>query len=146
MLGEQVDRYTDLVAKVHASEHAVGNHGYKHLDGWKESKQDYEENLLRGEQALSNVLVQTEWRFRPPYGHFRRGTSVVMWTLMSRDFDPGLSKETCLSALIAKTQSGDVVVFHDNEKSFGKLQWVLPRYLKYCQDVGFEFDVIPFRP
>lgn len=141
-LGQQVAKYPDLVRKIEAQKHLLANHGYRHLDGWRISEKAYLDNIEKGELEINHILGDRRRLFRAPHGHFRIGNNTIMWSLMSGDFDRKLTKEKCLSRLISKTRAGDIVVFHDNEKSFGKLKWVLPRYLKFCVQNGFQFDLI----
>ena len=61
---------------------------------------------------------------------------------MAYDFDPRLSAEDCLALLQLKTHAGDVIVLHDNLKSFEKLKVVLPPYLDFCIEEGFEFKLL----
>jgi peptidoglycan/xylan/chitin deacetylase (PgdA/CDA1 family) len=65
-----------------------------------------------------------------------------MWSVLSADFDTGLTKEKCLNNVLKNTTHGDIIVFHDSEKSFEKLQFVLPRVLEHFKNQGFEFCVI----
>lgn len=141
-LGEQVSKYPELVKKIDEQGHLLANHGYRHLDGWTVSKKVYLDNKNKGDLELSQVIEGEQRLFRAPYGHFRKGESTVMWSLMSGDFDNNLSKEKCLSLLTSMTRSGDIIVFHDNKISFEKMKWVLPRYLEYCVRKGFQFDLI----
>lgn len=141
-LGINVEQHANMIQKMVGAGHQVANHGYQHLDGWKISKREYLENRRRGEVSLKNVVGSDKFQFRPPYGHFKSDQPTVLWSLMSGDFDPKLSKEKCLSILIAEVRKGDIVVFHDNEKSLNKLKWVLPRFLEHCKAEGYEFDLI----
>lgn len=142
-LGKQVKTHPDLVQKIQLAEHRIANHGYEHLDGWKISKSEYLQNVKKGEQVLVKSIGDQNMLFRPPYGHFRSRQAVVLWTLMSGDFDPDLPKEKCLSILKSRIRPGDIIVFHDNAKSYDKLSWVLPRFFTYCREKGFRFEVIP---
>ena len=89
--------------------------------------------------------------FRPPYGKIgfsqyfaiKKDYQVVMWSLLIADFDDQLNRKSCLKLAIDKTRNGDIIVFHDNEQSAENLNYVLPRYLDYCLDNGFEFGLIP---
>ena len=77
--------------------------------------------------------------FRPPYGRLRskqakkigdaiddKSAKIVMWDILSGDFDETLSKEQCLKNVMTKTGKGSIIVFHDSEKAFARLQYVLP--------------------
>ncbi|WP_422359311.1 polysaccharide deacetylase family protein [Reichenbachiella sp.] len=140
LLGEQIEKHQDLIQKIKNAGHQLANHGYSHLDGRKISRQTYFENKKRGQAIIDEFDGSS--LFRPPYGRFKKGDGVVLWSLMAGDFDKTLSNEKCLKVLKSKTKSGDIIVFHDNEKSINKLKWVLPRYLQYCVDQGFKFGLI----
>lgn len=140
LLGEQVEKHRSLIKTIKVAGHQLANHGYGHLDGRKLSTQEYYLNKKRGKNLVDEFGGSSF--FRPPYGWFKKNDKVVLWSLMAGDFDQKLSKEKCLKILKSKTKSGDIVVFHDNEKSFDKLKWVLPRYLKFCIQQGFRFGLI----
>ena len=88
--------------------------------------------------------------FRPPYGRItfaqskalRNKYKIIIWSRMSGDFDLSISNEECLIKLKKKTKPGDIVVFHDNLKSFEKLKYVLPRYIEHFSLLGYKFETI----
>lgn len=139
-LGEQVEKNRDLSSRVIASGHHVANHGYSHLDARNLSLEEYCTNKESGQVLIEDLGGST--LFRPPYGRFKKDDQCVLWSLMAGDFDKNLSKEKCLKVLKTKTRSGYIIVFHDNQKSFEKLKWVLPRYLEYCVEKGLRFGLI----
>lgn len=140
--GVNVLKHQSLSQQIIAYGHQLANHGYSHVSGWKTSKTVYLNNIQKGECELQTIINQDEFLFRPPYGHLRTSSKGIMWSLMSGDFDVQLSPEKCLSRLISKTRPGDIVVFHDNSVSYDKLKFVLPRYLQYCIDQGYNFGQI----
>ena len=86
--------------------------------------------------------------FRPPHGRIRplkakilrkKGYKIVMWDVLSGDFDQRLSKEECFELTAKSIQNGSIVVFHDSDKSFRNLDYVLPRILKHFQEIGYAF-------
>ncbi|WP_420580671.1 polysaccharide deacetylase family protein [Reichenbachiella sp.] len=141
LLGEQLENHIELAKRMRAFGHQLANHGYKHLDGKELTTNEYFANKNKGQDLIKTFNENP--LFRPPYGWFKRSDRTVVWSLMAGDFDGNLNKEKCLAMLKTKTRVGDIVVFHDNEKSFDKLKWVLPRYLQFCVDQGFQFDLIP---
>ena len=65
-----------------------------------------------------------------------------MWSVLSGDFDKEISEENCFLNVVRNSKQGSVIVFHDNEKSFEKLRYVLPQALKYFADKGYRFERI----
>ncbi|MCW3093161.1 MAG: polysaccharide deacetylase family protein [Ferruginibacter sp.] len=127
--------------------HAVGNHTFNHLNGWKTVADDYINNVREAEKCIDSPL------FRPPYGRItksqlkllsmghRRLTS-IMWTVLSGDFDVTLAREKCLKNVLTKTGNGSIVVFHDSEKAFERMTFALPKMLEHFTGKGYRFEAI----
>ncbi|HEX8659886.1 MAG TPA: polysaccharide deacetylase family protein, partial [Hymenobacter sp.] len=87
---------------------------------------------------------------RPPYGRLtwpllgaqRPGFRVVMWSVLTRDYDPDLSPESCLRLTLAAVRAGDIIVFHDSLKASPRLRFVLPRLLAHFAERGFQFSAL----
>jgi peptidoglycan/xylan/chitin deacetylase (PgdA/CDA1 family) len=127
--------------------HAVGNHTHDHLDGWKTSKTAYLQNIKEAAKYIDSNL------FRPPYGRIsctlRRNLSkfdkpfkLVMWSILSGDFDVAITPEQCCNNVLRNAESGSIVVFHDSEKAFERLKYSLPAVLKYFYEKGYGFEKI----
>jgi len=120
----------------------VGNHTFNHLNGWKTGAVKYMEDIRLAGRCISSRL------FRPPYGRLRKkqarlltaeGMQVVYWSLLSGDFDQELRPSQCLQQVLGRIEPGSIVVFHDSEKAWDRLQYVLPRVLEFCCRQGWQF-------
>jgi peptidoglycan/xylan/chitin deacetylase (PgdA/CDA1 family) len=139
-LGKNVDLYPDLYQRIIDDGHKVGNHTYSHQKGWEMSTEDYIEDIDLANQMLHSDL------FRPPYGRITptqarelgKRYNIIMWDVLSRDYNRKLRPRTCLNNVIKHVRPGDIVVFHDSEKAFRNLHFALPRTLKYLQDNGLK--------
>ncbi len=86
--------------------------------------------------------------FRPPHGRFTRAQArlikpdyqVIMWDVLTYDFDQKLAPETCLAQAIKNSGGGSIVVFHDSLKAQPNLIYVLPRYLTHFSRLGYRFE------
>lgn len=148
-VGENVKRNPDIYQKIRDEDHVIGNHTQNHLQGWKTSTADYIENIFEAENHLKEPGRHK--LFRPPHGKIKpaqvhqlkkRGYQIIMWDVLSGDFDQSLSKEHCLKATLKNIQNGSIVVFHDSSKAFKNLSYVLPRVLEHFSTKGFEFKSI----
>ncbi len=143
-VGENAERHPDLLRRIRAAGHAVGNHTHNHLSGWESGVPDYVRNVRRCAGVVQSDL------FRPPYGRLRpRQASaihphfkVVMWDVLSGDFDPGLSPDDCLGNVLDNVQDGSIVVFHDSLKSERNLRYALPRVLESLGGLGYTFGAL----
>jgi peptidoglycan/xylan/chitin deacetylase (PgdA/CDA1 family) len=88
--------------------------------------------------------------FRPPYGRLtwpvlrqlRPHYRVVMWSLLTRDYDPDLAPERALRLTLAATRPGDILVLHDSRKASRSLRFLLPRLLAHYSEQGYEFALL----
>lgn len=141
-IGSRVQQYPEIMAQILQEGHTVGNHTHTHLNGWKTSDDVYMKNIQQAREWIPSGL------FRPPYGRIRRsqikelihssGDRVVMWSLLSGDFDRSISGEQCMRNVLTTIRSGDIVVFHDSEKAWERLEYCLPRILAHIKDKKWE--------
>lgn len=149
-IGDNVRKHRDVFYKVIEAGHMVGNHTFNHLNGWKTHDEVYWANIRKCERQM-NVPTPL---FRPPYGRINKSQaagikndfSVVMWDVLTGDFDQSLRPETVLQKSIQYTEPGSIVVFHDSLKAWPNLQYVLPRYLAHFAAEGYQFLALPLKP
>ncbi len=146
-IGKNVIEHGGLYQHILSDGHAVGNHTHNHLNGWEMPCDIYLDNIRTAALYIESNI------FRPPYGkmtkleserlttgHIRMNT--IMWTILSGDFDASLSPEKCLRNSIKHVVPGAIVVFHDSKKAFDKLRYVLPEFLKFLSNEGYDFKKI----
>ena len=150
-LGEHVEKYPEILQQILSEGHRVGNHGYKHLNGWKTNDDDYLQDYLKGQEMLRFTQNDT-LLFRPAYGKIKKSqipnlksqipnAQIINWSLMAGDFDATISSEKVYSNL-QRVQSGDIVVLHDNEKAWKHLQYCLPKFLEFCKMKNYSLNTI----
>jgi len=106
------------------------------LNGWKTETSEYIENTLLAEKLIASKL------FRPPYGKItskqakqlqQKGFKIIMWDVLSYDFDTTISEKKCLQSVLKNIKPGSIVVFHDSLKAEKNLRYVLPKVLRFVQ-------------
>jgi peptidoglycan/xylan/chitin deacetylase (PgdA/CDA1 family) len=146
-VGDNIRKNADIFQNIIQQGHQVGNHTYHHLNAWKTEKRVYLENIELCKQEIEKQGVKSDL-FRPPYGKLSFNVrkdiiqehQIVMWDVLSYDFDPTISPESCLKNSIKNTQNGSLIVFHDNIKATKNIEYALPRYLEYFSERGFVFE------
>ena len=163
-LGKHAEIYPEIIKMILQDGHRIGNHGYEHVSGWKTSNKDYLEDVMKSEKILKQVhddvlrqaqndiqqIQDDKMLFRPAYGKIKssqieivhRSSFIVNWMLMPGDFDEDISSEECYSNLIKNVNSGDVIVLHDNEKSWKHLEFCLPKWLEFLLSANYIMDSI----
>ena len=152
-IGKNILNHPDVFENIVTKGHAVGNHTNNHINSWKKQAKLYIENVNQAQKIIDPVLNDTNSvkLFRPPYGKLtlsvtkkllKEDYKIIMWDVLSGDFDQSISKEKCLKNVIKNTTSGSIIVFHDSVKASGKLQFSLPKILDYFSEKGFSFEII----
>lgn len=148
-IGNNVVNHPAVFRRIQDEGHATGNHTYHHLNGWKTSDEMYLQDVRAAASVIESHL------FRPPYGRIKNSqakhisaalekaeTKIVMWDVLSADFDSSITAEECLQNVIQNVSPGSIIVFHDSEKAFKNLQAVLPPTLEYLQKLGWQCERI----
>ena len=144
VLGKNVEMYPDLYKRILDAGHKVGNHTYSHQKGWGMSLERYTEDV-----DFANDLIHSEL-FRPPYARITPAQArflgqrykLVMWDIISRDYNRRLSPRTCLKNVTKHLAPGAIVVFHDSEKAFRNMRYALPRTLEKIRQMGLKCKAI----
>ncbi|HRG87615.1 MAG TPA: polysaccharide deacetylase family protein [Chitinophagales bacterium] len=132
--------------------HSTGNHTYDHLNGWNTSDEQYFENIDKCELILLNLLRTSDFGlrtlFRPPYGKLKPSQysklkskyRIVMWDVLSYDFDVNLSREKVLDNILKNADPGSIIVMHDSLKAKPKVEYALPLILEHFTALEYTFE------
>ncbi len=141
LVGKNAENLPDLVSRIVAEGHTVGNHTHRHINGWKTRAGEYVSDAARAAPYTSNSL------FRPPYGRLTRrqaralivaGYQIVMWSLLTGDWRKRIEPEK----ILLKIKGGDIVVLHDNAKAEENLKILLPRILSMAKAKGYRVQAL----
>lgn len=146
-IGDNVRKHPAIFKEILAQGHSVGNHTFNHMNGWKSGDAEYMANIALCEKELN---LNTNL-FRPPYGRMKKSQSrqlpahkeIIMWDVLSGDFSPAVSPETCLRKTIKHARPGSIVLFHDSLKAAKNMQYTLPRFLDHFTKKGYRFEALP---
>lgn len=153
-VGNNVDLYPHIFKKISGKGHVIGNHTYSHMNGWDSKDQDYFNDITRCQNTLIKHLPEKalplQHLLRPPHGRIKKSQiqflkhdyKIVMWDILSGDFDATFNEEKCLEKCIEHTAPGTIIIFHDSYKAEKNIRYVLPRYLDHFASAGFHFDTL----
>lgn len=144
-VGDNVNKYPEIYKQLIDAGHNTGNHSFHHIKAWNTPKIMYMRDVAKAHELIDSHL------YRPPHGQLtlqllpalRKNFSIILWSLLSYDFDQSITPEKCLAILIHYARPGDIVVFHDSLKAEPRMKYALPRFLEYFHSKGFVFRSIP---
>lgn len=144
-IGENINKHPEIFESIMNGNHAIGNHTYNHVKGWNCSVQEYSSNI----EKCAQQLRKHQSLFRPPYGRIKMSQikalsyyKIVMWDVLTQDYNQALSPENCLKGSIHATRPGSIIVFHDSYKAERNMKYTLPRFIDHFLNLGFEFKTL----
>ena len=143
MVGENIDKHPEVFEQVVQAGHAIGNHTYNHMKGWKVSTAEYLANVQKFPKKTK--------LFRPPYGRTwiwqrravkRLGYEIYLWDVLTRDYNPRRTPEAMLRQIQRCTRPGSIINFHDSVKSNERMLKVLPEAIEWLLANGYELKTL----
>lgn len=154
-IGKNIQQNPELFNEIIHQGHVIGNHTNNHLKSFETPKKRYIQNVLKAEEEIKKnsefSTIQKVKLFRPPYGKLKlsqskilrkKGYKIIMWDVLSADFDTEISEAKCMHNVVRNTSKGSIIVFHDSKKAFEKVKFVLPQILEYYTAKGYKFKTI----
>ena len=153
-IGKNVVEQPEIYRRILDEGHRVGNHTQNHLNGWKTDNKTYLANIFEASKHIDSNL------FRPPYGRIRKFQAkllqapnnasanaylyrIIMWSVLSADFDTALTPQKCLDNVVLNTKPGSIILFHDSAKAWDRMSFALPKVLAYFSKEGYSFKSLP---
>jgi peptidoglycan/xylan/chitin deacetylase (PgdA/CDA1 family) len=143
-VGENAGRHPEILKRALDAGHRLGNHTYNHLRGWDCDTRKYLRNVQKCAAIVDSDL------FRPPYGKAKRSQMailikryrIIMWDVLSGDYDRATSPEQCLDNVTKNIRNGSIIVFHDSLKAADNMLYALPKFIAFAKKEGFSFGLL----
>jgi len=141
LVGENVDRYPEIIERIKKEGHTSGHHTNKHLNALHTPKAEYLADVEVGASKNPSPF------FRPPYGKLtwpvyqalKNKYRIVLWDVISEDYDGNYTDEECIEKVLRQVRPGSIVVLHDNPKCLEKVKVILPEILERLKKSGYSF-------
>jgi len=143
-IGSQVEKHPDIYNRIIVEGHVIGNHSFSHRSGWKMPVEEYVEDVSKASKLINSNL------FRPPYGRItpaqfkvlRNQYKIVMWDILSKDYDADVTNEQVIKNATSDLSEGSIIVMHDNDKTAGRMENLLPEIIKTILAEGWRFKTL----
>lgn len=151
-IGKNIANHPDIFHEIVQDGHSIGNHTHNHLNAWKTDVNNYITNTTQTEEEIRKHYPEKPNKlFRPPYGKInlkstkqllKNGYKIIMWDILSADFDQKITKEKCLKNVLTNIDNGSIIVFHDSIKASKNLKYVLPKVLDKLHKEQYHFKAL----
>ena len=152
VVGKQVQKYPEMLRRINADGHVIGDHTFDHVDLTKLDAQQVDQEIEKCAELVHEIIGKTPNLVRPPYGFhnetvdnvvYSKGRIIVLWSLDTKDWT-GLDAAIVKAKILPKMQNGFIVLQHDgdNKKLGGSVQ-ALPDIIDELKAQGYTFVTIP---
>ncbi len=139
--GENAEKHPEILNSIISNKHSIGNHTYNHLNGFQSRTEEYVKNVRKCSGVLETKL------FRPPYGRIkppqkkilRKEFDIVLWSVLSGDFDTNLSAADCTANVLRHVKPGSIIVYHDSKKAAPRMLESLPEIIREIKKRNLSF-------
>ena len=144
-IGNNAEKHPEILDEIRKNGHSAGIHGYEHRRGLYKEGDAYFSDIEKSKNIIKSNL------FRPPHGNItpsqarklkNLGYNVVLWDVITRDYNPSLSEEKVLDIAKKYTRNGSIVVFHDSLKAEKNMKYAFPKAVKYWLENGYTFETL----
>jgi len=142
IIGSQAKKYPELVKLIINNGHKIGNHSFSHLSGYSTKNNKYLQDVEQAKKYIDSDI------FRPPYGkittsqikNLKKHFKIIMWDIMSWDFKENISSNKIFRNVMNNVESGSIILFHNNLKSYKNLKKSLELILEKLKEQEYQFS------
>ena len=147
LIGSKVSAQADVLRRMHARGHQLGNHSWSHPELPKLPVGQIAGEIDRTNDAIKQATGVTPTVMRPPYGAVNsavleqlrlRGMSSILWSVDTRDWADRNSDIVC-SRAVAGTHPGAIILMHDIHQTSVE---AVPCILSALKQQGYSFVTV----
>jgi peptidoglycan-N-acetylglucosamine deacetylase len=151
--GKNVEQHPELLRRIVAEGHEVGNHSYSHFFTYFKSRRRMAEEIDRTQAIIEKITGERPGVFRPPYGArwfglvptlLQRGMHLILWSVTGYDW----KKDTqgIIDAALRELKPGAIILLHDGREARPPAEIdrshtvaALPAIIAGARDRGYTF-------
>lgn len=152
VIGEQVERYPEMLRKIYEDGHVIGNHTFHHINLVKANTEEVQQEIETSALAIQKVIGKRPRLVRPPFGFhnanvdaviYAKNQVIILWSLDTEDWQ-GVDSQTVKDRVLPKMKNGFIVLQHDgvNPRLGGSVD-ALASMIVELKKQGYTFVTIP---
>ena len=144
-IGNNAEKHSEILDEIRKNGHQVGIHGYSHVRGLYKKKDLYLDDIKKSQDIIkSNIFRPSHGRIYPSQARELKklGYKVVLWDVITRDYDQDLTEEEVLEIAKKYSRNGSIVVFHYSLKAEKNMKYAFPMAVKYWLENGYTFKTL----
>jgi len=142
IIGNQAKKHPELVKLIINNGHKIGNHSFSHPSGYSTKNNKYLQDVEQAKKYIDSDI------FRPPYGkitpfqikNLKKDFKIIMWDIISWDFKENISSNKIFRNVMDNVESGSIILFHNNLKSYKNLKKSLEIILEKLKEQEYQFS------
>lgn len=141
LIGESAKTYPEIVERMQAEGHLIGNHTYHHCELTALSTEKGLEEIEQTSRVIEKITGQPVRYVRQPYGEWsdaledRLSMIPVLWSVDSLDWTTENVSEI-VDRVVTKTRENDMILMHDCYESSVKAAFQI---IDLLQEKGYRF-------
>lgn len=144
LVGKNIEENSDLIRRMEAEGHLIGNHTYNHVQLNKISDASAREEILKTNNAIYEATGRYPQYMRPPYGAWKKNMEIcvemlpVFWTIDTLDWKTQNVQAVC-QVVEKEIEDGAIILMHDEyETTVNAALKIVDEY----QEKGYEFVTV----
>ena len=141
VIGKTAEKKPEIVKRAHEDGHLIGNHTYSHIDFYKSSLSEIEEDINKGAEVIKEITGKKPLFLRAPYGNVnfvqlkQLNTFFIHWSTSSYDWFKE-DEEYIYKRIMKEAKDGEIILLHDTREVTVK---AVLRAIPELQEQGYEF-------
>jgi peptidoglycan/xylan/chitin deacetylase (PgdA/CDA1 family) len=154
VVGNRAEAHPDIMKRIVAEGHAIGNHSYSHANLPKLTDAEFRSQIEKTDTIIRRFTGYTSDIVRPPYGNINepqiqwlgsQQKKIISWNVDSLDWK-GLNAEQVITNVLGHVHPGSIILQHaaggTNEDLSGTVK-ALPKIINQLQADGVKLVTVP---
>jgi peptidoglycan/xylan/chitin deacetylase (PgdA/CDA1 family) len=126
VVGEEAEKYPDIIFRMHKEGHLIGIHNYVHRSNWLMTPWRVKRDLEKSANIIEGITGTKPKYYRPPWGMLNifdyfthKDYMIILWSLMVGDWRSKGGSKKREEGILNGVKPGDIILLHDSGETWG---------------------------